>query len=384
MCRTNQRTSLQLLLAMVSIMMFTVGCDTGEAVFTHESIVSQVQKIETIPIMLFAPGNDMQGPNTTKAKHICKERYKSETSDRYKACLNMMLAKYLASDARSFTFEGTLIEFADSDSSWPLPTTSPFGTFYVDPAHDEKIEAIWGINGALCISKPRWGDFYFKNVPPEKRLPDCKASRASGPWIGQPFRDGGVLVSFVVNDKIATLYTYKNNRTGVLFTVSKIPYADLDDSIDVIDLAGFAYSGPSYIKQPYCDDKCPLAMDSDNILLPTYRLICSDDRFYGGCLPPGYDSPHDYVNNRQISGYLKYGKKTFSEVMFNGNFIYRPDLANPRPGMVKLITYYNENKDQYFTTTERIARQILKDTTSKEYAVEGYIFENNPVVLTFP
>ena len=51
---------------------------------------------------------------------------------------------------------------------------------------------------------------------------------------------------------------------------------------------------------------------------------------------------------------------------------------------VKLITYYNENKDQYFTTTERIARQILKDTTSKEYAVEGYIFENNPVVLTFP
>ena len=76
--------------------------------------------------------------------------------------------------------------------------------------------------------------------------------------------------------------------------------------------------------------------------------------------------------------------KTFSEVMFNSNFIYRPDLANPRPSMVKLITYYNENKDQYFTTTERIARQILKDTTSKEYAVEGYIFENNPVVLTFP
>lgn len=357
-----------LFLALIGIVS---GCGPIENRSVEEPAGSLVQPLGAIPTIVYKPGNDMQGPDIDKAREKCRRRYRDEGSARHTACIKMMLGKYHSDDSYSYTFDGTLIEFGDSDNV----TVNERGGIYIDLSHDLRIEAIWGVEGALCITRPRWSAFYYKHKSADKRLPDCTVDRGVGPWIGQPFRHGGLLISFVVNERSVALYTYQNKVTGVIFTSGEVPWDQRSNTdIDIVDLAGFSYAQKIFRKDSYCDDACPLNLEEDNVELQVHEFLCSYQKDSSCSTLTGRIK--DYVTtSHHITGRgMPLSNHFYQPVWPLAYYIRRTNTETIKPGMIKLNTYFNENKKMYFTSTERIVRQVLKDTTSVEVATEGYIY----------
>ena len=148
-------------------------------------------------------GSDMQSPDPTEAQVHCRAAYYPvvPSADLLKACAHMFMAKYHKDISLAFTYKGTRIEWADKDTSLG---NSPreFG-IYNSNSQLRLFEAIWGKDGAICVSKPRWSGIYdsFHKRTTTVRLPDCRErpSDPAKPWLGNPFSGGGLLVSYAVN-----------------------------------------------------------------------------------------------------------------------------------------------------------------------------------------
>ncbi len=100
-------------------------------------------------------------------------------ADYHEACTRMIRADYCG-DGTSFTKDGTLIDMGDGVGVQSFETVSrPSFAF----------EAVWGPNGATCVSKTRY---------PLTQVPSCLADRLADScddMVAATERSGGVVLS---------------------------------------------------------------------------------------------------------------------------------------------------------------------------------------------
>ncbi len=152
-------------------------------------------------------GSDEQGPSISHAITQCESNFGREPLstkfDKISACKYMMTAKYFENSTLSFTFKGTTIYFSDAtglNGNSSRSTHEPIGT----SSRLRHIEAIWGKNGALCLSNPRWREIYDRYKPTSLSIRNCDTDPGTPntPWIGAPFVGGGLLISYYYNQPV--------------------------------------------------------------------------------------------------------------------------------------------------------------------------------------
>ena len=366
------------------------GCGGPEQPGYGLNSIHEVRQGLTGPL-LYRPdqdGSDEQGPDFTAAIGKCKEKYPDMriNDDRRAACVHMFMAQYYGSLKSAYTFQGTLINWADSDT--PLGTGArPWGT-YIDSGytHHTYFEAIWGINGALCLSYPRWRPIHDKFKPTSSTLPDCGTDPKNSytPWIENPFAgtgaNKGLLVSYAVNWDLTPLTIRMFTYTGVYATAGDVeasswrPYSTYNILDEVLvhsskqpprrvkhaDEYGIEYElDPSFISLsswntchpkgtlPYCDS----ITTADDLTLPSER------------------------GKRSIPGTDNYQKDIYTTPWgTEPNTVYAVRTA--MPGTVPLITY-RDSTGRHLTATAEAAKKLTTRTLTPVY-VEGYVY---PIVL---
>jgi hypothetical protein len=181
-----------------------VGCGdrSTEEIDEIESLRQQIRVIYSHSVS--SPeqdGNDEQGPDIDHAKDQCNKAFPT-SSLKYSACINMMAAKYFSSSNLSFTFTGTVIYFSDENGKKlgaSRTLTEAIGT----SSRQRTFEAIWGKDGAVCLSNPRWKEAYQKFKPASTDIRDCAVDPKvpNVPWIGQPFTGEGLLITYYYNQQ---------------------------------------------------------------------------------------------------------------------------------------------------------------------------------------
>lgn len=181
---------------------FGCGDRSTEEIDEIESLRQQIRVIYSHSVS--SPeqdGNDEQGPDIDHAKDLCKKAF-TTSSLKYSACTNMMAAKYFSSSNLSFTFTGTVIYLSDQNgnkSGTSRTLTEAIGT----SARQRTFEAIWGKDGAVCLSNPRWKEIYQRFKPASTDIRDCAVDPKAPnvPWIGQPFAGEGFLITYYYNQQ---------------------------------------------------------------------------------------------------------------------------------------------------------------------------------------
>lgn len=385
MCKKDTKS---ILCGLFSIILSISGINCGvdnQSASDNINIGQIFQKLEpTVPPIIASlnAGTDEQGPLRDVAIRKCTEKYDSaKDPDRKLACIAMLMAQYFGGKPISFTFSGTMIDWADSDTP-AGKSARPWAEVIRDPAGRDigqrEFEAIWGPDGALCLNSPRHDNLFWSNIPTGYSLRSCYVDPKDPnvPWIKNPFPGSAKqLISYRVNypgeihsiKDVAADALYLGFNTNVGQTI-----------LDTVHIPGRAYR------------TVPLREHLPKTVPAQYEEAWSDlnyIRVWERCdtsIPAKCDyitTSYDLFSDDVARARLKIGAgQVFTQNPNRGHgYIYK----DRRPNTVALNTYHIwfNGRYRHITTTEN-GIAALGSVYFEFLQLEGYVYHNQVTVIS--
>lgn len=361
------------------------GCSDTRSDYIVEDIEQSKQPLGSLSLPRFSAlsaGSDEQGPLRKEAIAKCSSVYDpAANAERHEACVKMFTAQYFNDISKSYTFTGTLIEWADADT--PLGKAArPLLERIDDPVTKEYVgqrefEAIWDSSGALCLRSPRHLNLYQANIPPGRSIRSCLVDPKDPtiPWIGNPFPGSGMqLISYRINfpgelslvrDAVAdTLYLgYQTDPRQTVLETVHIPGAG-------------GWIAP--IRERLPKSNPPRYETAANDLNLVWLHESCDSSVPAKC-------DHITTSFNLYDGVVRSRLKLAS----TATFVTKPFLGwgyvfkNPQPNTVQLQTYriYYNGRYRYVTTTEK-GLESLGYIYFEPLQTEGYVYQNRTTDIT--
>lgn len=348
----------------------------------HIGQISQRLEPSGSPIIgSLAAGTDEQGPLRDLAEKKCTDKYDSiKEADRHSACVAMFMARYFGGKPLSYTFSGTLIDWADSDTP-AGKSERPWAEIIRDPGGSyigqREFEAIWGPNGALCLNSPRHDNLFWNNIPTGYSIRSCYVDPKdpNTPWIKNPFPGTGKqLISYRVNYP-GELYSIKDPAKDALYFGF---YTDVGQTIlDTVHIPGRAYR------------TVPIRERSPKTVPAQYEAAWSDlnyIRVWESCettVPAKCDyvtTSYDMFSDDVAKARLKIGvRQVFTQ---NPNLGHGYIFKDRKPNTVALNTYHIWFNGQYrhITTTENGIAAL--GGYFEFLQLEGYVHHNQVTLIS--
>lgn len=361
----------------LNISLICAGCaqlDDGSQLSTLSQAMSWQIPRSTIGVEV--DGSDEQGPSLASASATCGRYFLPSEKNKFLACEKLMTAQYYG-DGNSFTFEGTLIYFADVETErgkGPRSLVEETGI----SSRLKYLEAIWGKDGALCLSKPRWAHIHEKFKPTTVSLPNCELRPGSPDkaWAGAPFDGNGLIISYSYN-RHRRLLTARLPASGAIISAPDSwldsnwhAYESLSENIVYSSENRPLHLGSS-LWEPCEEGKvCAYSLNSSRI---EEDQDVSALRLWKRCTSATCDyistaadlTSHEARSEREI-----HADQVYSLTDASLGYI----LNNPRPGALPLITYVDDVTGEHFTMTRRAAEQVTGRRIRETKSIEGYVY----------
>jgi hypothetical protein len=348
-----------------------VDLDTGSISNLSQPLVGICSS--SSPMMPNNCGSDMQSPEYSEAINHCKSAYSpiyrsTIPNDLLSACANMFMAKYYKELPFAFTQKGTRIEWADKNT--PVGNSAREYGRYNSKSQLRLFEAIWGKDGAICITRPRWLPIHwrFSQGTSMPDLPDCRNRPivASQPWIESPFIGNGLLISYSVNwDYIYILSSECKVSSG---------YCSAGE-VSNEEGAGQEVIGQFLI---YNRVKPPLGIPSKDGLDYVYE---NDDEYtpvysWRACYALGANSVCDSIltaSDMSISAELMARGIPPARIYSRGTKIGYI-LKSKKDGSISLNTYIDKNTGRHLTIGENSVSSAARTRNLQLVKTEGYVY----------